>query len=41
MEQNQYWRVIFPNGAARVMWGTESQAREFCAANNAKYEQTK
>lgn len=41
MEENKYYKITFSNGAFRVMWGTESQAREFCAANGATYELTK
>jgi hypothetical protein len=39
-EPNQYWKIT-KNGAARVMWGTETQAREYCAAIGATYAATK
>ena len=41
MENNQYWKITYKNGAIRVMWGQESQAREYCATFGASYEPTK
>lgn len=35
----KYWEITYKNGATRVMYGTEEQAREYCAAWGATYKE--
>lgn len=40
MDNKKYYKIT-KNGVSRIMWGTEAQAREYCAALGATYEETK